>query len=107
MTKPRRPNRNFHCLPSHSRKGPEHKVTIAAFKKWLAQPGKVQLTKLRGRMCEDLKDGFSIALGFEFPLFLPVPQMASQLSRGRTESDSSFGEPNNSLILSTNGASVE
>jgi hypothetical protein len=31
----------------------------------------------------DFGDGLSVALEFEAPLFLPVPQVASQLSRGR------------------------
>ncbi|CAN5654099.1 hypothetical protein BH24ACT22_BH24ACT22_06730 [soil metagenome] len=32
---------------------------------------------------EDLEHGYSIALGFEAPLFIPVPQSADDLSRGR------------------------
>jgi hypothetical protein len=31
----------------------------------------------------DFENGLSVALGFEAPLFLPVPQLASQLSKGR------------------------
>jgi hypothetical protein len=37
---------------------------------------------------QDLKEGCSIALGFESPLFIPVPILASQLSKSR-EGDSS------------------
>jgi hypothetical protein len=47
---------------------------------------------------KDLKGGSSIALGFESPLFLPVPEMASQLSRART------GESSRSCFAPTGAA---
>ena len=42
------------------------------------------IEELVDRLKQDLKEGCSIALGFEAPLFIPIPKVASQLSRGRT-----------------------
>lgn len=45
-------------------------------------------------MKEDLEVGYSIALGFEAPLFIPVPESANDLSRGREgEGNRSFAAP--------------
>jgi hypothetical protein len=36
------------------------------------------------RLAEDLKNECSVALGFEAPLFIPIPQLSSSLSRSRS-----------------------
>jgi hypothetical protein len=45
-------------------------------------------------LARDLDDGLSVALGFEAPLFIPVPLDANNLCRGRaTEGSRSFAAP--------------
>jgi hypothetical protein len=42
---------------------------------------------LVAKIKKDFECGYSIALGFEAPLFIPVPENAHDLSRGRQEED--------------------
>jgi hypothetical protein len=42
---------------------------------------------LVAKIAEDLRCGYSIALGFEAPLFIPVPRSADDLSKGREGED--------------------
>lgn len=51
------------------------------------------------QLLQDITEGLSIALGFEAPLFLPVPACSTQLSRGRN------GEENRSMFAAS-GATV-
>jgi hypothetical protein len=56
--------------------------------------GSRQIRELTGCVGEDLRSGASVALGFEAPLFVPVPDDARRLSAGRTnEGSRSFAAP--------------
>jgi len=46
--------------------------------------GSHDIRTLASRLKQDLKHGYDIALGFEAPLFIPVPEDADNLSRGRS-----------------------
>ena len=45
--------------------------------------GNCSITSLCRSLVDDLKEGRSVALGFEAPLFIPVPTCADELSEGR------------------------
>lgn len=56
--------------------------------------GSSDIRKLAARVARDLQDGSSVALGFEAPLFIPVPLDAGRLCYGRTnEGGRSFAAP--------------
>ncbi len=56
--------------------------------------GSSDIDKLVECLKRDLGDGRSIALGFEAPLFIPVPELASDLSKGRDgDGNRSFAAP--------------
>ena len=56
--------------------------------------GSSSIELLSARLVEDLTAGHSIALGFEAPLFIPVPNASSDLSRGRkNEGSPSWAAP--------------
>lgn len=53
--------------------------------------GNSDIESLIKYLAEDLQKGWSVAIGFESPLFLPVPNAARELSKGRKgESDRSW-----------------
>lgn len=54
---------------------PEHPTEVV---------GSSNIRALASCLEEDLRGGRSVALGFEAPLFMPVPDQAEDLSRGRT-----------------------
>jgi hypothetical protein len=56
--------------------------------------GSSEIGALADAVVQDLSSGNSIALGFEAPLFIPVPELASKLCHGRTnEGSRSFAAP--------------
>lgn len=56
--------------------------------------GSPNICALAAEIGKDLERGYSVALGFEAPLFLPVPESADNLSRGRQgEGNRSFAAP--------------
>jgi len=56
--------------------------------------GSSDIRALAAEIEKDLGRGYSVALGFEAPLFLPVPESADDLSRGRQgEGNRSFAAP--------------
>lgn len=56
--------------------------------------GSSNIRTLVTKIEKDLGCGYSIALGFEAPLFIPVPESADDLSRGRQgEGNRSFAAP--------------
>lgn len=56
--------------------------------------GSSNICSLVNRLKEDLRYEYSVALGFEAPLFIPVPESADDLSKGRQgEGNRSFAAP--------------
>lgn len=56
--------------------------------------GSSDIDKLADQIIRDLQDGQSVALGFEAPLFIPVPVESSALCHGRkNEGSRSFAAP--------------
>lgn len=56
--------------------------------------GSSDIDKLADRIVRDLQERQSVALGFEAPLFIPVPTLSSALCYGRSnEGDRSFAAP--------------
>ena len=53
-----------------------------------AVEGNQEIEDLARRVAADLVSGVNVALGFEAPMFLPVPNDVKQLSRGRREDGS-------------------
>lgn len=47
--------------------------------------GSRKIDELVDVLCSDIENGLSIALGFECPLFMPVPQSSENLNRGRRD----------------------
>ena len=61
--------------------------------------GSHSIDELVSRMARDLNAGASIAVGFEAPLFMPVPLLSSQLSSSRKgEGNRSFAAPAGSTV---------
>lgn len=61
--------------------------------------GSSDIRALAAEIEKDIRRGYSIALGFETPLFLPVPESADDLSRGRQgEGNRSFAAPAGSAV---------
>jgi hypothetical protein len=56
------------------------------------------INELVTRLLEDVRDGMSIALGFESPLFMPVPEQSADLSCGRA------GDGNRSIFAPVGAA---
>lgn len=63
-----------------------------------ASKDNIDIDALVSRLLQDSIEGFSIALGFESPLFMPVPEQSANLSRGRC------GEGNRSMFACSGAA---
>ena len=56
--------------------------------------GSHDIEELAQHLAEDMKKGFNIALGFEAPLFIPIPMSANDLSKARIgEGNRAFAAP--------------
>jgi len=56
--------------------------------------GSSDIEQLVERLELDIEQGYSVALGFEAPLFIPIPQDSKNLSKGRRgEGNRSFASP--------------
>jgi len=61
--------------------------------------GSDDIQVLASKLVHDLNRGYSVALGFEAPLFIPVPEDAAYLSRGRAgEGSRAWAAPAGSTV---------